>query len=164
MKLTYSEKFETQVNQYVSKMVISKRILQLQERIKKACAYFSDKTETLITKELDKLPVVTDNKVVRKQLEEAIEKLELDIAVRKACLKACSNGFTVKKYLDTRAKASIEEPTKPYERKGRDEAFTGMIDHPELYTRLKKWRTTKALSTNSPYSSRPFSEKHGKAY
>jgi len=145
-----AERFETQVNQFVSQNGNIEENTQLQERIIKACAYFSDKTETLITKELDKLPVVSDNKVVTKQLEEAIEKLELDVAVRQACLKACSNGFTVKKYLDTRAKASIEEPTKPYERKGRDEAFTGMIDHPELYTRLKKWRTTKALATNSP--------------
>ena len=113
-----AQKFETQINQYVSQNGNIEENVQLQERIKKACSYFSDKIETLIMTELEKLPVVTDNKVVRKQLEEAIEKLELDIAIRNACLKTCQDGFNVKKYLETRAKASIEEPAKPKERKG----------------------------------------------
>jgi GTPase SAR1 family protein len=139
-----AQKFETQINQHVNQNGNIEENTQLQERIKKGCAYFIAKIETLITKELDRLPVVTDNKVVRKQLEEAIEKLELDITVRQACLKACSDGFTVKKYLETRAKTSIEEPARPSGRKDRDEVFTGMISHPELYTLLKRWRMAKS--------------------
>lgn len=139
-----AQKFETQINQYVSQNGNIEENSQLQERIKKACSYFSDKIETRIMTELEKLPVVTDNKVVRKQLEEAIEKLELDIAIRNACLKNGQYGFYVKKYLETRAKASIEEPAKPKGQRDRDEAFKGIIEHPEVYKLLNMWRMAKA--------------------
>lgn len=139
-----AQKFETQINQYVSQNGDIEGNLQLQERIKKACSYFSDKIESRIKTELERLPVVTDNKVVRKQLEEAVEKLELDIAIRNACLKICQDGFNVKKYLETRAKASIEEPAKPKGFRDRDEAFKGIIEHPEVYKLLNMWRMAKA--------------------
>jgi nucleoside-triphosphatase THEP1 len=146
-----AEKFNVQVNQYISHNNNIEENHPLQERLKKACTYFHEKTENLITKGLSSLLVETDNKVVRKQMEEAITKLELDITIKQTCLKSCSNGFTTKVYLEARAKASIEEPAKPYERKGRDEAFTGMIAHPELYTLLKRWRMAKALELNIGY-------------
>lgn len=146
-----AQKFETQINQYVSQNSNVEENTLLQERIKKASSYFSGKIESPLKSELDRLPVITDNKAVRKQLEEASEKLELDIAVKNACLKNCRVGFSVKKYLETRAKASIEEPSKPFERKGRDEIFTGEIDHPELYALLKRWRMAKAMELNIGY-------------
>jgi ribonuclease D len=79
-----------------------------------------------------------------------MERLEQDKVIKQACLKACADGFTVKKYLDKRAKASIEEPEKTYERKGRDEIFIGEIAHPELYTLLKRWRMAKGAELNEP--------------
>lgn len=143
-----AQKFETQINQYVSQNGNVEENTLLQERIKKACLYFSGKIESPVKSELYRLPVVTDNKAVRKQLDEAIEKLELDIAIKNACLKNSRDGFSVKNYIETRAKAAIEEPAKPKERRDREEIYTGEIEHPELYALLKRWRLAKAMELN----------------
>lgn len=148
--LIIAEKFDNQVNQYLSQNSNIEENPQLQERIKKGCTYFGEKTGKLIVKELSYLSVETDNKVIRKQLEEAISKLQKDMSIKIAGLKSCLDGFAIKKYLEARAWASMEEPEKSFDRKGRDEVFSGMIAHPELYARLKKWRTTKALATSTP--------------
>jgi nucleoside-triphosphatase THEP1 len=149
--LIIAEKFDKQVNQYLGQNSNIEDNLQLQERIKKACNYFAEKTRNHIIDELSVLTVETDNKVVRKQLEETISKLEKDLNIKIACLTTSLEGFTVKKYLEARAKASIEEPEKSFERKDRDKIFTGMIAHPELYALLKKWRMTKAMELGMGY-------------
>ncbi len=148
---TIAEKFENQVNQLLIRNGNAEENQQVQERVKKASAYFIDKTETHVTKGILGLSVVTDNKAVRKQLEEALTRLELDIEVKQACLKVSLDGFTVKKYLDKRAKASIEEPGKQAQTKSRNEIFTGMIAHPELFTLLKRWRMAKSIELGTSH-------------
>ncbi len=148
---TIAEKFENQMNQLLIRNSNAEENQQVQERVKKASAYFIDKTDTHVTKGILGLSVVTDNKAIRKQLEEALTRLELDIEVKQACLKVSLDGFTVKKYLDKRAKASIEEPGKQAQTKSRNEIFTGMIAHPELFTLLKRWRMAKSIELGTSH-------------
>ncbi|MBM3436857.1 MAG: helicase, partial [Bacteroidetes bacterium] len=145
-----AEKFEIHIQQYLAQNGNAEENLPLQERIKKACLYFIERIQGLPVDEIEAITEESDNKAVRKQMEEILEKLEMDIGVKLACLKSCKEGFSISKYLEARAKGSIKEPEKSYRHKGREEVFTGMLTNPELYNRLKKWRSAKALSSETP--------------
>ncbi|MFP4469501.1 MAG: HRDC domain-containing protein [Bacteroidales bacterium] len=81
----------------------------LQERIKKAAAYFSEKMADGVIENLAKIIVETDNKTVRKLLKDSLENLNRDCLVAHAALESCKTGFDVKRLLEARAKAGIEE-------------------------------------------------------
>jgi GTPase SAR1 family protein len=141
-----SEKFEVQIQHFLNQNGNAEENLTLQERIKKACVYFTDKLKGLPVDELTAIAGESDNKTVRKQMEEILEKLEADIRLKIACLKSCQEGFAIGTYLAARAKGSIEEPEKINHFRDREEAYTGILANPELYNKLKKWRSEKALS------------------
>ncbi len=116
----------------------------LQERVKKASAYFANKVDTLITNKLIDVTIETDNKAVRKSVKQSVNKLLHEAVFKTACLRACQNGFVVKEYLTSRAKASINDSVaKPIRRKSATQAGID-IEHTELYQRLRAWRDAKA--------------------
>jgi citrate lyase gamma subunit len=93
-------------------------------------------------KELQNIAIETDNKAVRKQVGEQIERLIEESTFKLKCLKNCLNGFNVKDYLDARAKAAIDKveiKNKPKER-----SVSSKIPNGELYNTLKAWRADKA--------------------
>jgi hypothetical protein len=143
-------KFSIQLNHLISENRNIEENRSAQERIKKASSYFRDQVEKRVEKELDKLVVESDNKLVRKQLEEALEKLGQYVAIKKACLIACADGFSVKKYLEVRAKASVELPGKVREKRASEEVFAGVMNHPGLFKSLKNWRKYKASKLGKP--------------
>jgi GTPase SAR1 family protein len=145
-----AERFMVQLNQLITQNKNIDENAALRERVKKACVYFRDQIETLIENELGNNEIETDNKLVRKQLEEAIERLEQFFAIRKACLNACAEGFTIKKYLEARAKASVQLPEKGRRTRYRDETFAGVVKHPILLKLLKSWRRSKAAESGKP--------------
>ncbi len=121
----------------------------LQERLKKASAYFSGKMKPLIINKLQEITIETDNKAIRKKFKNALDNLNREAAFKTACLEACHNGFVVKDYLDAQAKASVESPAKSARRKKVEEIATE-LDHPEIYRRLKAWRDAKVAETGGP--------------
>ena len=124
----------------------------LQERIRKASAYFYEKIQTRISGALNQTSFKTDNKEIRKLVGRALEKLHQDSALKLACLAACQDGFVIKKYLDVRAKAAIDIPAmKRSQKRPTVEVDDSTIAYPVLYSRLTSWRTRKANELNLPF-------------
>ncbi|MBI4645895.1 MAG: HRDC domain-containing protein [Bacteroidia bacterium] len=144
------EKFNAQLQRIISQHENIENNQVLQDRIKKACIYFTGKTETIVSNEVNKISIVTDNKAVRKTITEAIEKLQEETMMKISCLKACSNGFVVKNYLEARAKAAIEKYIEKPQIKKPDETKFYDVVHPVLYKQLKTWREIKADEMNTP--------------
>ncbi len=136
-------KFGNQLRQLISTAPNAEENEQLQDRVKKASDYFSEKLSQLIEQPFAASTFDTDNKAVRKSFNDAADKLRKEIQSKKVCLELCKNGFTIKTYLETKSKAAIEIPEAGYKgpSTGSSSAFTM---HPEFYTKLKNWREEKA--------------------
>ncbi len=144
-----SEKFQQQLLRLFPENETVEKNSALQERIKKASYYFSEKMKSLVTSKLQKITIETDNKSIRKKLKNALDNLNREAAYKTACLEACHNGFVVKQFLDAQAKASVESPEKSA-RKKRNEKIAAELSHPEIYRRLKAWRDAKAAESGWP--------------
>ena len=120
----------------------------LQERIAKACDYFTDQNEQLLVSMLDQASFETDNKAVEKAVHNLMDELANLTNAKLICLRACSKGFELKGYLEVRAKALLDEPVK--KQKNRKEPVFDAVEHPEMFNRLKKWRKELADKNNQP--------------
>lgn len=143
-----SEKFKGQLQHLLSENNDVELNIPLQERIQKACRYFSEKLEPIVLDKLKDLDIEIDNKTVRKSVKDAVGKLSEEVTVKHACLKGCAAGFNVKRYMEIRAKAAIE-PSE-LKQKSKIAAFSSDIhmEHPKLYKLLRTWRNNKASDLN----------------
>ena len=146
-----SEKFNPQLTGLLNGETDAESNIPLQERVKKACDYFSVKLETVLKEILAGYSVETDNKTVRKAVSGTLERVRKEGNTKLACLNAVSSGFMVAKYLDARAKSAIDtREVKPHKEKQVDDT-SGVIQNPELMHRLKEWRNIKAREMKLPH-------------
>ncbi len=143
-------KFNPQIGQLLTGQPMIEGNEVLQERIKKACTYFADKTEEHIGHVLQNTDIETDNKEIRKSLREAIENLYQEAFIKTACFKACTEGFSVKTYLDARAKAAIEKIQLKKETKVPAYIPASGAIHASLLQEIKAWRAAKADEEDLP--------------
>ena len=146
--LDVSEKFKGQLHQLIAGNKNIEQHEPLQERIRKASIYFSEKLSLIVAEQILKFDLEIDNKTVRKSVNDAVTKLSEDTHLKLACLNGCRTGFTVKGYMEIRAKSAIEPSgTKP-KFKSSSLASDGLMPHPDLYKALKTWRGHKADELN----------------
>jgi energy-coupling factor transporter ATP-binding protein EcfA2 len=138
-----AEKFRLQLKKLTAQNLRAEENDILQERLKKAAGYFRLKMKEYIESPLESAGFETDNKEVRKRITEILGKLETEIDIKRACLESVSEGFSIKKYLEARAKASIEKPAV----KARKEAAAIKVTHQEFYRKLLGWRGKKSTET-----------------
>ncbi len=143
-----SGKFYPQLKHFLSLQEDAENNIQLQERLNKASIYFSEKTAAAMHGVLEGITLETDNKVVRKSLTEALEKLIQEVLIKIACLDSVKAGFKVHDFLETKAKTAIELPAQKSRPIKVVEEPAGEIRHPVLYSRIKAWRDQKARETN----------------
>ena len=148
--LDVSVNFSNQIKKLIALQPNIEENETLQERIKKACAYFQQKTNVIINDVLQNTPLETDNKMVRKSVNDGLEKLRQDTKIKLASFKACIEGFSVMTYLNARAKATIEKPEIKREPKVTEEHVSTAIPNPKLYILIKNWRNNKADDANLP--------------
>ncbi len=139
-----ANKFQNQLSHIVKEMKDMDQDQYLQERISKGAAYFNEKLNSHILEIMNGLSVETDNKKVRKELQDCIDKLYHEDSVKQACLQSCASGFVLKNYLNVRAKASIKEPVKKSSKSTAAEKASIDIQHQELFDKLRDWRKQKA--------------------
>lgn len=137
------DKFRQQLHVLFNKNNDIEDNAELQNRVKKAAPYFLGKMTEIIDSSIHNFVLETDNKVVKKQIKNVLEKLQLDYLMKQKCLAACYDGFLVDKYLKTRAHASIEEPKAAVKIKPTKSASSAN-DSKELYRVLKAWRDARA--------------------
>jgi len=123
-------------------------INQVEERLVKACIYFSENIETLFKLHFGSIELDCDNKEVKKALNESVSNLYHSLYVKTACFKSCIKSFDSFTYLETKNKALLSKETFhiPSGVKGKT-ASTTFAANPILYKRLKEWRELKARET-----------------
>lgn len=145
-----NDRFSVQLNQLLRQGIDIEKNEALQERIGKACTYYIDKIDTVFANVLGKISIETDNKAVRKTIVTATDKLHNEIAIKLACLDVFKNGFNVKDYVNTKAKASIEKPEHKSSKLKQEGAKQIPSENQALADRLKAWRTEKFNTLNVP--------------
>ena len=115
----------------------------LQERIKKASAYFFEKLNDL--ENIGDLVNETDNKAVNLSVKAILDMIREIIYIKTACINQTTNGFDVEKYLELKNKKTIEaENLSSSKLKSKS---TDKKDKP-LLDALMKWREEKAEEFN----------------
>jgi hypothetical protein len=132
-----AEKFMTQVNHYLTQNPDIEKNEELQDRIKKACTYFVPRFETIVINAMPEAEA--DNKVLKKAVDDLLERFGSEAQVKYACLQHCVKGFTVAGYLEVRAKSSIEPPPRRRKASLPDYPATG-VSYPDLLNRIRQWR------------------------
>lgn len=146
-----ADKFKRQLNTQLIQQELPEENAELQERIKKACTYFSEKIEDIVNIGLSKVSFDADNKSVKKNIEEALENLKKEIFIKQSALKLCCKGFQTLAYLKTKANAEIDyDNLKKVNPEVKAEIKISGVQHPELYQRIKAWRDTLASENNVP--------------
>lgn len=120
------------------------------ERVAKGVAYFREKTKEQIVTLLEDAHPEIDNKDVRKQVEEALLRLQSETELKMATLDAVSNGFDVKVYLQAKAKAMIEKPKARPKKTPEKVEVSDDILNPKLYNALRLWRNEEAKRQGLP--------------
>ena len=143
-------KFNPQIGQLLIEQPMIESNDALQERIKKACTYFAKKTEEHICQVLQNTDIETDNKEIKKTLREGMENLYQEAFVKTACFKTCTSGFSVKTYLDAKAKASIEKIQLKKEVKVPVYNPASGSANVSLLQEIKAWRNAKADEEDLP--------------
>jgi len=161
--LQVSEQFHTQLQQLLAKTEKPEENEFLQERIKKAATYFSEKITRILQELLDKTVVETDNKEIRKRVNDTLILLQTEVRQKQLTLETCLNGFAVPLYLAVKSKAAIEDEAPKKKKKDKTvkesqdkEPLPGKVSvpgdilHPELYEQLRSWRFMLAQEQNVP--------------
>ena len=149
---TVAGKFQGQLQHHLLEPGLPEENEALQERIRKAGTWFADKLEQALLPAAQAIPIVTDNKAIRKTAMEALENLQQELFISKACLRAAQPGFSTHKHLRAKADAEIDFKATPGAAtlaKAFATAPKGTA-HPELYSQLQKWRDDTAEMEGVP--------------
>jgi hypothetical protein len=147
-----SGKFHLQVKELLNGEPDPELNAALQDRVKKAAIFFSEKIEDLLKEILAGYDVETDNKAIRKSVNEAFTRARKDCAIKLECLNAVKSGFLIIKYLDARAKSAVDlHEVKSRSNREKKETFADINLHPDLFQALKDWRNNKAHELDVPH-------------
>lgn len=123
----------------------------LQERIKKASAYFYDQQAEKIITKIKESSFESENKASKTVFSEAIADLMESVNIKQKSLHACMHGFSINTVMDVKAKAALEETEKPKTKIAKQDFKDVETKHPELYAMLKYWRNEEATLREVPH-------------
>lgn len=144
------DKFKNQLSHLVMECGEYETDEPLKERITKGLGYFERYMAGTILPLLEEGMPEVDNKEARKLMEDAFGRLHQEVEVKRATLKACSGVFSVKIYLETKAKAMIEKPKAKAKKQTEKVEVSADILHPILYKTLTAWRKMEADRLHYP--------------
>ncbi|MBD2700349.1 helix-turn-helix domain-containing protein [Spirosoma sp. BT702] len=135
-----TNRFQQQLPVYFEEETLPEENDTLQERIRKATAYFQAVLGDELLPLLHRCPTDSDNKQVRESLLEVLDELEKELFVKLRSFESCRDGFDALSYLKARNHAELD--FQPERKKLEKEAAT-TTDSPGrggLYGALMKWR------------------------
>lgn len=143
-----ARRFGQQLPTYFADPALPEANESLQERIRKAGAYF----QPLLTDELLPLlyrcPTDCDNKLVREALLEAMDELERELFSKgQAFGSVISEGFRALAYQQARNRAELD--FRPHRKQGEADERAGNRGKDDLYSALMKWRNDVAGEFNT---------------
>ncbi|MCF8057409.1 MAG: helix-turn-helix domain-containing protein [Desulfocapsa sp.] len=113
-------------------------------RISKASGWFQAKFAEIFPESLQNLNFDTDNKELRKKINNVLNNCKKEIAVKLAGIESCADGFSPFGYLHALSSAEIDFQPAKVKKKQVPAYGKADIDHPELFETLRAWRTAKA--------------------
>jgi hypothetical protein len=119
------------------------------ERVVKASEWFREKLTQVFDGLVYHMTFSTDNKETEKAIDQAMDTLKHELAVKYAGIESCENGFSPARYLRHISRAEVDHVAFPHSKKPETPEFIESdIQNPELFKTLKDWRTKKALEKN----------------
>ncbi len=146
-----AEKFHNQIVGYLRQQPDVSLNNQLQERVKKAAAYFGEKVQSVVVDGLKKADLDIDNKALKRQLKRFTDDLKEEAGLKLAAFEECIEGFDVKRIMDARAKKMVTKSKKKTgKQKAKEVTDFSNIPHPEVFYQLRSFRTEKASEKSIP--------------
>jgi hypothetical protein len=139
-----SEKFRRQLQSLYREDQIPEDDGYLQERVRKASAYFSERLQGGLVEWIRAFSFETDNKALRKTIHRAVERLQQALAIKTACMESCRDRFSTSVYLSAVANAEIDYESRVPVASMRPDYRACGVEHPELLHALRQWRDEKA--------------------
>ncbi len=137
-----SENFRKQLRAlFAQSTALPERDTHIRERSSKASDWFQVKFKEIFAGSVQSLEFETDNKELRKKVNNVLNNTRKEILICLAGVKSCSDGFSVSTYLRAITAAEIDfQPAKVKKKKAPvyDEKD---IAHPELFETLRAWRS-----------------------
>ncbi len=143
MKVSHS--FKLQLQQLAADANSIEKDVIIQERFKKAVAYFLNETEKNIKQPLEAIIFSTDNTAIKKDIEKQLKTIEELLQIKTYCFKALTDEFSARNYLKIRAKAVLQDPVKK-KKKLKDTSINA-----GLKESLRALRNEFALSEDIPH-------------
>ena len=146
--ISIANKFQTQL-----KTLIAGEQSALNERVRKAGSYFSEKCEQLVLPILEScFGVESDNKETSKKLADRLSQTKSDVTVKLSALATCENGFNIHAYFKAKNNAEIDSlyNTRKRTEKKKAQSASNDIQHIELFNQLRQWRKEKADELKMP--------------
>lgn len=137
-------KFQRQLQSLYREARIPEKDDFLQERVRKASAYFTDKLQGGLIQWLRAFSFETDNKALRKTIRQAVEELRQAIAIKIAGMESCRERFSTSAYLTAVATAEIDYESRVPVASVRLDYRASDAEHPDLLNALRQWRDEKA--------------------
>lgn len=135
--LKVSTGFNAQLKELIKTESLPDTSALIQERFKKAIAYFKAETEKHIVASIKALNFTTDNKAIEKDINKALDLLEELLAAKILFFNGLFDGFSAKKLLELRAKSKFLAKEKP--KKARKTVIDGTANV-ELFELLRVLR------------------------
>lgn len=143
---TIADKFAPQIRGYFRQTDLPRENEALLDRLNKAGTYFSEKIKHGFLPELRKIPILTDNKSIKKVITGNLERIEKGLFIKQACFEAIIKGFSTSALIKTKANADIDfQKAQTANRFNKTKVVAPKSnEHPELYIQLLEWREGKA--------------------
>lgn len=143
-----NQRFFVQFNQLMSMSLLPEENEILQERVRKASAYFFEKVSTIYN-QIKTLMVDTDNSAIRKQLIESLQQLQLVVLEKKYVLQKSLAGFNAIAHIQAKANAEIDFEREPKSFTPSKHTADGSSSGNKLKSILRKWRDDKAAELDT---------------
>jgi hypothetical protein len=144
-----AEKFKIQLTR-LTKDTLLEENTELQDRVKKGSTFFKDKIEPILYNTIRNFNIETDNKAVKKTVNEALSKLLREVYIKMECMKYGMEGFTTLGYLQAKANADIDFKGSPKVPLSNKVIIPKNIKHSALYADLRNWRNALAEENDVP--------------
>jgi len=139
-----SENFKRQLNTIFEDGSLPESDARILERISKASTWFQDKSTVILGEPVQKIHIETDNTELRKKINNALNNLKKEIAVKLAGVKSCEKDFSPSSYLHAVSNAEIDFVPAKKKKNQLPDYTESDVEHPELFQVLKDWRSRKA--------------------
>ncbi|MEZ4959306.1 MAG: helix-turn-helix domain-containing protein [Saprospiraceae bacterium] len=135
-----ADKFLPQLQFYFNQEPLPEEHEALLERLKKAGGYFTQKLKDELLPAVKSIHLVTDNKAVRKTVQELLENLQKEVFTKNAVFKKCMEGFSTQAYVRAKTDAELDFLASKSTATAASPSVPKNTPHPELYSQLMRWR------------------------